>query len=699
MEGIGHSHFPITTTVPEVQVWFDQGNTLLHSFWFEEAERSFRWCLKLDPNCAMAYWGLARCRLNWFARGPVDAPEFKRYLDFLDEALRRKEGVSPREKAYIEAWVEAFTGENNDHLKVLARQLQLIALKYPDDIEAKALYALYSIDPRGALGTEMVLRDVFAKEPDHPGAHHYRIHNWDGVAPAEGLPSCQRYGVVAPNVGHADHMPGHNYTKMGLWHEAAWSMDTATRVELRYMNEQMALPFETWNYAHNRNYLCYIQEQLGMADAALQGARDLLAGPRDPERNKDNGYGTFEEGMIALVRGLLKFERWDDVLSTTNATSIPWRDTPEDKDRRAFAETLAHIGKGDLVTARTRFLGLKTSVRQQMEKADKKDKDNEPPWALPLKTVEGLLRAAEGNILDATQLLADAAALEKAAREAGHYSDDPPDNPWPLNRLLGDVYLKRGESRLAIEAYKRSLEQERNDAFALSGLARAHFALGERELAERAYGRLRYAWSGADPGLRWLKEVAALGLKSEPVAETLAVERPYRPESLAKIGPVNWEPYAAPKLECLDTKGEPVTLEKFRGKNVLLVFYLNDECVHCLEQLRAINAKAEDWTTENTVVLGVSSVTPEKNKESNKLDKLAIQLLSDRNHENARRYASYDDFEELELHSTVLIDTLGRVHWKRTGGKPFADVDFLLKSVKRMNELANARAGTAAVPK
>jgi peroxiredoxin len=109
-----------------------------------------------------------------------------------------------------------------------------------------------------------------------------------------------------------------------------------------------------------------------------------------------------------------------------------------------------------------------------------------------------------------------------------------------------------------------------------------------------------------------------------------------------------------------------------------------------MEQLQAINKRADDWATENTVVLGVSSVSPEKNKASAKLGKLPIRLLSDRDHENARRFASYDDFEELELHSTILIDTKGRVHWKRTGGKPFADVDFLIQSVKRMNQSGSA---------
>ncbi|MCX5690329.1 MAG: redoxin domain-containing protein [Planctomycetota bacterium] len=89
---------------------------------------------------------------------------------------------------------------------------------------------------------------------------------------------------------------------------------------------------------------------------------------------------------------------------------------------------------------------------------------------------------------------------------------------------------------------------------------------------------------------------------------------------------------------------------------------------------------------QNTVVLAVSSATPEKNKESEKLGKLSMVLLSDQEHANARRFTSYDDFEDLELHSTILIDVNGRVHWKRTGGDPFTDVEFLMQSLKRMNE-------------
>src|SRR5437879_1654189 len=95
--GIGKAPFPITTKNPEVQQWFDQGNALLHSFWYYEAERSFRWCLKLEPECAMAYWGLARC-------GSIRAPDQKRYAEFLKESVRGTERVSPRERMSIAGW-------------------------------------------------------------------------------------------------------------------------------------------------------------------------------------------------------------------------------------------------------------------------------------------------------------------------------------------------------------------------------------------------------------------------------------------------------------------------------------------------------------------------------------------------------------------------------------------------------------------
>ena len=110
-------------------------------------------------------------------------------------------------------------------------------MKYPDDMEARALLALATMgDSR--YGAELMIREILAKQPDHPGAHHYRIHNWDYHEPEQALFSAKRYGEIVPGIGHALHMPGHIFSIVGMWNEAAISMDAATRREKQYMQER-----------------------------------------------------------------------------------------------------------------------------------------------------------------------------------------------------------------------------------------------------------------------------------------------------------------------------------------------------------------------------------------------------------------------------------------------------------------------------
>ncbi|MGH9673595.1 MAG: peroxiredoxin family protein, partial [Bryobacteraceae bacterium] len=130
-----------------------------------------------------------------------------------------------------------------------------------------------------------------------------------------------------------------------------------------------------------------------------------------------------------------------------------------------------------------------------------------------------------------------------------------------------------------------------------------------------------------------------------------------------------------------------VSLDEYKGKNVILVFYLGRECLHCMKQLRDIAGKKDDWARLETVVLGVSANPPEQNAEALKTANLpGIRLLSDKDFANARRFQAYDDFEEMEIHSTILIDKQGRVHWARTGGEPFGDTAFLVRQIERMNK-------------
>lgn len=683
-EGLGTAPFPISTKNAEVQPWYDQGNELLHSFWFEEAERSFRWCLKLEPGNAMVYFGLARCGLNWFSIGSGEDPTLTRFRDFLKEAVKRKDTVTERERLYIEAWDAGWAKTGDDARKEIVSRLQKLCVLYPNDIEAKCQLAFYNIGQGSQLANELLIEQVLAVNPMHPGAHHARIHNWDDVDGAQAVASCELYGKAAPGVGHALHMPGHIYSGIGMWHEGAIAMDSATRVELRHMNDRLAFPFENWNYPHNRDYLCYIQEQLGRAEASIRGSRDIMNSPKDPSV-------PFEyPAVMPLTRAFLKFERWEQILDDKE---LP---TPKEPPLALFKQAaqviaLAELGRTEQARealkafqARSRAM-LEEEIAKTPDQAAKIRKDAEENEPGLFKTAEAKVLLAEGKRLDAIRLLLDIAEKEQLAREQHKYANDPPSDPWPAMRLVGDVYLAGGDLSSAIDAYKHALDDVPNDAWCLAGLAKAYAARGNTQEATRFAGRFMAVWNGADPNLRLTKEVQALNLNAAAKAETLKPERMYDPAALDKLGPSNWQPFSAPELDCLDTARKHVRLSNFRGKNVLLVFYLSDQCVHCMEQLGAINTRIKEFGDANTVVLAVSAATPEVNKESVKLAPFKVTLLSDVDHANARRFSSYDDFEDMELHSTILIDAKGQVRWKRTGGDLFGDVDYLLREIKRWN--------------
>jgi peroxiredoxin len=669
MKDIGRAHFPITTRNPEVQKWFDQGNTLLHSFWDYEAERSFRWCLKLEPENAMCWWGLARSTSG------------DRSTDFIREAVKRKLSVSERERLYIEALEtrtpEALRDRGADHVdrnRKYKETLESICVKYPDDMEARALLALANLgDSR--YGTEKIVREILAKQPDHPGAHHYRIHNWNYHEPEQALESCKRYGEIASGIGHALHMPGHVYATVGMWHEAAIAMDSATRVEIRNMTDRMAFPFNYWNYGHNRHYLSYIQEQLGMADAAIFGARQLIDAPLDPQGNSDAPYSSHSQGIASMLRSLIRYERWNELLDTR---TIPWRDIFSDKMNKAYAEVRAHLALGNRQKAEKSF-----QAHEALKKDLEKNKNFERLHNIQVKDLKARLALARGETVVALGLLSEAAEDQYKMQED---DNDPPRYPEVLYTVLGREYLKAKSAALAVQCFEKSLKLVRNDIFSLAGAAEAYQMLGERTKAEGALSRLMFTASDADKGLKLIERARAIGIPATPRDSSPGPQRNYLKTSLARFGSNVWTPYSSPKLAAVDHEQKQATLEEYRGKNIILVFYLGKECLHCMKQLRDIAGKKSDWERLDTVVLAISGIQPEDNAAALKtLNLPGVRVLSDRNFENAHRFQSYDDFEEIELHSTLLIDKQGRMHWGRTGGEPFSDMGFLVKQVERMN--------------
>ncbi len=677
MKGTGHIHFPITTKNPEVQKWFNQGVVHAHNFWWYESERAFRWCQKLEPENPMAWWGLALAA----ERGPAGS---NRKNDFIKEAFRRRDKASPRERLWIEAYyalnvedpLDDKTKNFEERERRFKKWMESLIIRYPEDIEAQSFLALTMMG-RDRMGTETLLQAVIAKAPDHPGAHHYRIHNWNYHEPEHALNSCKKYGEIAFDTGHSLHMPGHIYSTVGMWHEAAISMDAATRSEARYMKDRMLLPYNAWNYPHNKNYLCRIQEQLGMARAAEDNARQLLAAPGSDAKDT---Y-VYTQGLAALTRGLLKYEQWKQII---DGKSVPWRgDEAPVKALRQYAEARAWFGLGDADKAAKNIAEF-----NKLEKDMPKTGFQSTIYKSRAKELQARMHIAHGKLLEGLAILSDAAATQFLNEEPSEIELlFHADTLW---NSVGNLYLEQNSPALAVKAFDKALHITRNDGFALAGLVRAYHALGNTVEAQNALARLRHVWSDADAGVKPLEVALGTGIKAEPKDSSPAAQRNYLRTSLEKYGPNRWEPYQAPVLDALDVDSKRLTLDEYKGKNVLLVFYLGDECPHCMAQLVDLTKRKKDFDRENTVLLAISKDTPAENKESMKAGEVGFRLLSDTNFANARRFKSYDDFEEMEIHSTILIDKEGRVHWARHGGAPFTNIDFLLSEIRNLNAAAPA---------
>lgn len=691
IEGLGQTHFPITTKHPETQRWFDQGNTLLHGFWYYEAERAFRWCIKLDPDCAMAYWGLARC-----AKFDDD-----RAKEFLKEASNRKHTLPQRERDYIDLWESKYAigAANDEDRDDLARefivQFDRLLLNYPKDVEAKCLYWVEVppiVDPKVQLQTipyryalESVLQDALKLDPNHVGAIHYRIHNWDSSESHFVVDSCERLCDLAPGSGHMQHMPGHVFAELGRWHEAATAMDTATRIEKDYMHRRMILPAQNWDYFHNLSYLCYTQEQLGLVEAAKFGAEQLLRGPSDVE---EGHFRALQK--VPMLRVLVKYEKWQELLDDEK-TRLDWdENNPIEQFFRHYARSYALLGTGEIDQATTAIEKARDAFDTLTQEATEESKENNDAPAtysaeqlesvLGWKVLElkGKLALARGNQRDAIEKLSQAAEMQ-----AKHWLNDPPQHAVFLYNTLGEAHLAGGNPRLAVKAFNRTLETVTNDGFALSGLVRAHMELDEKAKAADAYRKLLDVWSDADRPNRWLEAAEATGVELISVKRNADADRKsYKRDVLDRKEPSTWMPPKAPDLNAFSSAGKKVTLQDFSGKNVILIFYLGGECLHCMEQIREANQRAAAFQSHDTVIVAISKDNADTIASYEKSG-FNITLLSDPEFANAKSFRSFDDFEEIELHSTLLIDKEGRIHWSRHGGTPFMDFEFLESEVKR----------------
>ncbi|MGE5192374.1 MAG: alkyl hydroperoxide reductase, partial [Deltaproteobacteria bacterium] len=346
MGNTGPVHFPVSTSSPEAQKFINQGVGQLHGFWYFEAERSFRQAAALDPNCAMAYWGMALANTN----------NGKRAKGFVAEAVKRKAGITERESMYVDA-LDAFHKtegkKDKERYEAYAKALERIIYKNPADLEAKALLGLqlwlnrsHGTPIASHLAVDALLKEVLAVEPLHP-CHHYRIHLWDDERPENAVDSAARCGQAAPSIAHMWHMSGHIFSDLKRYGDAAWQQEASARVDHAYMIRDHVLPDQIHNYAHNNEWLIRDLGHVGRVHDAVRLARNMVEIPRHPRYNTLSG-GSAHLGRQRLFEELARYELWDELLALAETPYLEPTDVSAEQVKRLRYVGIALLRKGEI---------------------------------------------------------------------------------------------------------------------------------------------------------------------------------------------------------------------------------------------------------------------------------------------------------------------------------------------------------------
>jgi len=476
-EKLGTVNFE-TSCKPEAQKLFNQGMLYQHSFWYRASQNVFEDVLKADPQCGIAYWGIA-LSLLW---NPHTAPPAKNLADGVAMIAKGKSlsAGSQRERDYLEAlgvmYADADKVDHRTRIVAYAKAMEQLALHYPSDDEAQIHYALalntsasatdktYANQIKGA----SILEPISKRQPQHPGVAHYLIHLYDYPSIAEkGLDAARRYAKIAPAAAHAQHMPSHIFTRVGYWDESISSNIQAARVakEARDFHDQL----------HAMDYQVFANLQLGQ-DAKAKALIDEMSGVTGLTE-------TYLPGPYALAVSPARYavERGD------------WKAAAELQVRPS---PLAHV---QAITHFARALGAARSGNPEAAKADiarlgeLRDKLRDAKdayWSeqvdIQSQVASAVLLFAEGKREDALKALGAAADAEDRTEK----HPVTPGVPKPAREWYGVMLLESGNAREALVAFEATLKKEPNRLGAYVGAAKAAEKAGDLAKAQEYYKKV-----------------------------------------------------------------------------------------------------------------------------------------------------------------------------------------------------------------
>jgi peroxiredoxin len=708
MGGTGEVHFPVTTRVPLAQQFFDQGVGQLHGFWYFEAERSFRQALALDPDCVMAYWGMAMTNTN----------NDKRAKKLIAKAVERKSEVGPRELAWIEMLADAYEGKDDaDRRRRRIRNLESLVQNDPNDVEAKAFLALQiwtngswmtdktkQIPIASHQAVDALLDQIFQVEPMHP-AHHYRIHLWDEEKPARALVSASLCGQTSPSIAHMWHMPGHTYSKLHRYADAAWQQEASARTDHAHMMRDRILPDQIHNYAHNNEWLIRNLAFVGRVHDAVNLATNMVDLPRHPKYNvpgKKEGSSRFGHARLADV--LAQYELHDDILRLSTTVYFPPKaDDVDEQRKQARMLGLACFGQGKLDEAKKQVAVVEqllsderaARIKSADEAEAKARKDKKSAADVAKAMAEAMeprgtrIRALEESLGELKGHLALASGNHALAREEFEKLKDS--DAIRRDHLARDLSLS-GDHAQAETMARKAVDDGRGEVYPLATLVDVLHKAGKKDDARKEFSRLRTLASAADldvPVFERLKSVAAeLGWPPDWREKVALAEDVGQHPDLASLGPFRWQPTPAASWSLAGLDGSTVSSENYRGKPVIMIFFLGSGCLHCVEQLHKFAPLAGDFSAAGVSIVAVSSETLDSLRAGrDKLgpaEKIPFPLACDADHSVFKSYRAFDDFETMPLHATFLIDGEGLVRWHDISYEPFLDAKFLLEESKRL---------------
>ena len=502
-EGLGKVDHPVSTQNAEAQRFFNQGLAYLYAFNHDEGVASFKRAAELDPNLAMAYWGMSLGQgANY--NDPGNTERFAQAYINLQKALELAPKAGEAERAYINALAKRYSKDPNADKAKLAGDYKAamaeLVKQYPDDLDAATLYAesmmnlrpwqLWSLDGKPAEGTLEILKvleGVLKRNPNHTGANHYYIHAIEASPnPERGTASANKLMTLAPNAGHLVHMPSHIYLRTGEWAEAVKSNDMAIVADRNFIAKSGASGiYPLMYYNHNVHMLASSHAAHGNYAGAWKAAQELAAnvGPNVA------AMPMLEMFMPYPLITLTRFHKWDEVMKYPKPdakmliTTGHWH----------VARGLALADSGKAAEAEKELAALRETMEQIPPQATLFTTPVNVALKVGEEMVAGEIAQARGDRKAAIEAFRAAAASEAKVNYA-----EPPDWDLPVREWLGRALLRDGQYVEAEKVYREEVKRSPRNGRALFGLAEALAKQGKTSSAELVRREFSDAWANAD---------------------------------------------------------------------------------------------------------------------------------------------------------------------------------------------------------